>query len=136
MSKKYQRRVSGLIQNHLMTLLGRRAKDPRLSMVTITDVVVTPDAAHADVHYSLLGDEEERAQVQEGLESAAGWMRRELGRTLRLRNTPELHFYFDPSLERGERIESILDDLGLGDSRMASDTDEADSDEQQRAGAG
>jgi ribosome-binding factor A len=83
-------------------------------MVTVTDVVVTPDVLRADVHFSVLGGPEARAEAQAGLESAAGWMRRELGRRLRLRHTPKLVFHYDPSLERGEHIASILDDLRVG----------------------
>jgi ribosome-binding factor A len=115
MGKKYQRRVSDLIHTHLADLLERKANDPRLQMVTITDVAVTPDAFRADVHFSVLGEAEARAEAQAGLDSAAGWLRRELGRRLRLRNTPELIFHYDPSLERGEHIASILDELGLSE---------------------
>ena len=115
MSKKYQRRVGDLVRTHLTDLLERKVNDPRLEMLTITDVVVAADASHADVHYSVLGGPEAQANAQEGLERAAGWLRRELGRRLRLRNTPQLSFHYDPSLERGEHISSILDELGLGD---------------------
>jgi ribosome-binding factor A len=115
MSKRYQRRVSELIRGHLMDLLERKVSDPRLGMITITDVVVTPDVVRANVHYSILGGAEAQAEAQAGLESAAGWLRRELGRRLRLRHTPELVFHYDPSLERGEHIASILDELGLGE---------------------
>lgn len=115
MGKKYQRRVSDLLQTHLMDLLRRKANDTRLRMVTITTVVVTPDASRADVHFSVLGGDEPRAEAQAGLDNAAGWLRRELGSRLRLRNTPKLVFHYDPSLERGERIAGILNDLGLGD---------------------
>jgi ribosome-binding factor A len=115
MSKRYQRRVSDLIRGHLTDLLERKINDPRLEMVTITDVVVTPDVVRANVHYSILGGAEVQAEAQAGLESAAGWLRRELGRRLRLRNTPELVFHYDPSLERGEHIASILDELGLSE---------------------
>jgi ribosome-binding factor A len=114
MGKKYQHRVSDLLRTHLTDLLERKVNDPRLQMVTITGVVVAPDAARADVHFSVLGGAEAQAEAQDGLESAAGWLRRELGRRLRLRNTPELIFHYDPSLEHGEHIESILDELGLG----------------------
>ena len=116
MGRKHRRRVSDMVRTHLTDLLGRKASDPRLQMVTITDVVVAPDAVRADVHYSILGDAEERARVQAGLESASGWLRRELGSRLRLRNTPELVFHYDPSLERGEHIVGILDELELGES--------------------
>ncbi|MFO7743444.1 MAG: 30S ribosome-binding factor RbfA [Anaerolineae bacterium] len=115
MGKKYQRRVSELVHVRLSNLLEREVKDPRLDMVTITDVVVTPDAARANVYFTVLGGEGAVKQAQEGLESAAGWLRRELGRELRLRRTPELVFHYDRSVERGERIAAILDELGLGD---------------------
>ncbi len=115
MSKKYQRRVSDMIRTHLMDLLERKVNDPRLQMVTITDVVITPDTIRADVHFSVLGGAEERAAAQAGLDSAAGWLRREVGRRMRLRNTPELVFHYDPSLEHGEHIAGILQELGLSD---------------------
>jgi ribosome-binding factor A len=123
MSKKYQRRVSDLVRSRLVALLTRKANDPRLEMVTITDVIVSRDTRHADVHYSVLGGSEVQAEAQSGLESASGWLRRELGQRLRLRNTPTLHFYYDPSLERGEHIASILDELDI------SGADETDGDE-------
>jgi len=115
MSKKYQRRVSDLIRTHLTDLLERKANDPRLQMVTVTAVVVTPDTLRADVHFSVLGGAEAQEEAQAGLETAAGWLRREMGRRLRLRHTPELVFHYDPSLERAEHIASILDELDLGD---------------------
>lgn len=87
-------------------------------MVTITDVEVSPDAAHAKVYFSTLGGEESREEAREGLESAAGWLRHELGQQLRLRRTPELIFHYDRSVERGERISNILDELGLGDEEI------------------
>lgn len=128
MSKKYQRRVGDMIRNHLMDLIERKVNDPRVQMVTITDVAVTSDASHADVHFSVLGGPEAQAEAQAGLQSAAGWLRRELGRRLRLRNTPQLVFHYDPSLEHGEHIASILDDLGLGDNVDDVDDDEEEND--------
>ncbi len=115
MGKKYQRRVSDLIHIHLSNLIGRKVKDPRLDMVTITDVEVSPDAAQAKVYYSAVGGDQSREEAQAGLESAAGWLRYELGQQLRLRRTPELLFRYDDSMERGERISNILNELGLGD---------------------
>ena len=122
MSKKYQRRVSELIRSHLTELLERKVNDPRLQLVTITDVKVTPDAVRADVHFSVLGGAEVRAEAQAGLERAAGWLRRELGQRLRLRNTPALVFHYDPSLERGEHIASILDELGFSEEEDDAET--------------
>jgi ribosome-binding factor A len=113
--RKYQRRVSELIHIRLSNLLERKTKDPRLTMVTITDVEVSPDVSRADVYFSAVGGDQTREEAKEGLKSAAGWLRRELGQQLRLRRTPELIFHYDHSLERGERISNILDELGLGD---------------------
>jgi ribosome-binding factor A len=115
MGKKYQRRVADMIRTHLTDLLERKSNDPRLQMITITDVTVTPDTVRADVHFSVLGGNEAQAEAQAGLNSAAGWLRRELSQRLRLRNTPQLVFHYDPSLERGEHIASILDELGFRD---------------------
>jgi ribosome-binding factor A len=103
-----------LIRTHLTTLLHTQTSDPRLEGVTITQVSVTPDTKRADVYFSVLGDENARQSAQRGLDSAAGWLRREIGSRIRLRNTPALIFHWDPSLEHGERIEQLLDELGLG----------------------
>jgi ribosome-binding factor A len=126
MSKKYQRRVADMLRMHLTDLLERKVNDPRVQMVTITGVKVASDAARADVHFSVLGGAEVQEEAQQGLQSAAGWLRRELGHRLRLRNTPQLFFHYDPSLERGEHIEGILDELGLGDGVDDVDADEDD----------
>lgn len=115
MSKRYQHRVSRMIQMRLTTLLREKASDPRLAMVTITGVEVTPDTLRADVHFSVLGGDEDRAEALAGLENAQGWLRREVGHGLRIRNIPKLVFHYDPSLEYGEHISSIIDGLELGD---------------------
>ncbi len=129
MSKKYQRRVSDMIRSHVMELLSRKANDPRLRMVTITDVQVTPDTRYADVHFSILGGTEEQAETLAGLESAAGWLRRELGRRLRLRNIPALTFHYDPSLERGEHIASMIDELSSSETNTEEHGDASPSDQ-------
>jgi ribosome-binding factor A len=111
MGTKYQKRAADLIQVHLTDLLRTRVNDPRVHMVTITGVDVTADTRKAHVYFSVLGGPEAQAEALAGLQSAAGFLRRELGRRIRLRNTPELVFHWDSSLERGERISSILDEL-------------------------
>lgn len=111
MSKKYERRISELVRTCLSTLIETRIKDPRVAGVTVTDVEVTPDTRLAKVYYSLIGDDDAKRQATLGLESAAGWLRRELGAHLRTRHTPELIFIFDESLERGERMAQLLDSL-------------------------
>ncbi len=116
--------MSELIRHHLTDLLQTQVDDPRLEGVTITRVRVTPDTTRAEVYFSVLGGPEARQVAQEGLESAAGFLRRELGARTRLRNTPALHFRWDPSMEYGERIEHILDQLGLGHTPSPTDDEE------------
>ena len=103
-----------MIRGALVDALQTQVNDPRLDGVTITQVTTTPDTTRADVYYTVLGDEEARQDAQEGLDSAAGLLRREVGARTRLRNTPALVFHWDPSFEYGDRIERILDELGLG----------------------
>ncbi len=113
MSKKYEKRVNELIRMHLAELLERELNDPRVNgaQVTITDVEITPDVRQAKVFYSLIGDPAQKAEVARGLESAAGWLSRELGKRLRTRHTPHLTFEFDESFERGDRMSRLLDEL-------------------------
>jgi ribosome-binding factor A len=112
MSKKYEKRVSEIVRNFLATLIETRLSDPRVAgVVSVTDVEVTSDTRYAKVYYSLIGDDEAKKQAARGLESASGWLRRELGVHLRTKNTPELIFEYDPSLERGARMSDLLDEL-------------------------
>ncbi len=108
MGKKYIGRVSTMIRRKVTQLIIEESNDPRLSEITITDVVVNRDTTRAEIYYSLLGGPEEQAEIQKALSHAAGWMRAELAPSLRLRNVPELLFIYDPSLAHGERIEAIL----------------------------
>lgn len=123
MSKKYERRVSELIQRHLTELLRTRVNDPRLSLVTITDVDVNADTTQAQVYFTALGGPEAREETMEGLESANGFLRRELAQSLRLRNTPELIFRWDDAFERGERISTLLDQLKIDESSPDPETE-------------
>ena len=90
-----------------------RVKDPRLANVTITSADITRDLHQATVWYSVLGDEQEVEQVHEGLASAGSFVRREMGRQLRLRHTPDLIFKRDDSWERGARIDDLLQQIAL-----------------------
>ncbi len=111
MSKKYQGRAAELIRSRLTELLQTQVNDPRVRMVTITAVDVTPDASRAHIYFTVFGGPEERNDALEGLQSAAGFLRREVGQRIRLRNTPELVFHWDTSAERAERISDLLDNL-------------------------
>lgn len=100
--------VGGLLQREISELLVRKIKDPRLDMVTITGVEVSPDLKLARVYFSRFGNSEELRQGLEGLQSAAGFIKRELGQRLKLRHVPDLEFVHDTSFEYGDRIETLL----------------------------
>ncbi len=103
-----QRRVADQIQKDLSGLIRTRVKDPRVGMITITWVEVAADYAHAKVFVSSLLGEDSLQQTLKGLHEAAGFLRRELGRGLKLRVTPQLHFVEDPSIERGARMGALI----------------------------
>lgn len=94
--------------------LLREVKDPRIhqGLISVTAAEVTGDLKYCKVYLSVLGLQNEK-RFKEGLKSASGWLRRELGQRLRLRNTPELVFTLDRSIEEGARISSILESLDI-----------------------
>lgn len=96
------------IRDLLAGLLERDVQDPRVQGVTVTAVEITADLAFAKVFFSVLGDEERRRTAETGLRHVAGFFRRQISRQIRIRQAPELHFYFDDSLERGARIDTLL----------------------------
>ena len=103
--------MGGLIQQVLSDLLTRKLKDPRLEMIVITGVDVSPDLKQARVYFSRYGRPEEVRQSTAGLQKAAGFIKRELGARLQLRYVPELQFVHDASYEYGDRIEALLKNL-------------------------
>jgi ribosome-binding factor A len=101
-------RLSDLIRDEISRLLLREIKDPRIGFVTITGVTVSPDARHARVFVSVLGEESVREATLEALQSASGFIQRALFKNLSLRHSPAVIFLLDDSMERGERIERVL----------------------------
>ena len=104
-------RINEEIQRELSALI-RAVKDPRVAdagMVSVTAVETTPDLKYAKIYISAL-DKANSAQLLKGLKSASGWLRRELGRALNLRNTPELSFVRDDSIDKGAHILDLLRD--------------------------
>ena len=104
-------RVGELIQAELATLLTRGLKDPRLEMSTVSYVDVTPDLRHARVYISRLGSEAEQDAMLQGFQRAAGFIRGQLGRRLKLRYIPQLTFELDTGIAYGVRISSMLNKL-------------------------
>lgn len=116
MPKDYPRtrRIAEQIQRELSDIIRLELKDPRVGMMTITEVEVSQDHAHAKVFFTLLGDDARIAATEEALSHAAGFLRSQLARRVRLRTVPELHFKYDASVERGVRLSRLIDDALSG----------------------
>lgn len=108
-----QDRVAEKIRSILSELLLREVSDPRLQHITVTEVELDHELMFADVYVNALADESRQADVMTGLNSAKGFLRREVGKRLKVRNTPELHFHWDETLERGERLNRLLSSLNI-----------------------
>jgi ribosome-binding factor A len=104
------RRVNESVRNVVAEGLGE-LKDPRIGMVTVTGVVVSPDLGEARVYVSVIGNEKKRAATLSGLESARGVLQAKINRELHLRRTPTLTFAYDESVERGVRMTKLIDEL-------------------------
>ena len=105
-----QERVAEQVRRELAALIDGELKDLRIGMISITDVEVTPDYAHAKVYFSTLAGRERVDGILAGLEKASGFLRRELGRRIRIHTTPQLHFIFDSSLERGAELTKLIEE--------------------------
>ena len=101
-------RINETIKEILSELLLRAIKDPRVGMVTITAVRVSSDLSSAKVHYSVMGDEVEKAETKKGMRSAKNFMRTAVANQLKLRSAPELIFVYDDSLDKSFAIEEAL----------------------------
>ena len=103
-------RVADQIQRDLSEIIAFELKDPRVGMVTITEVQVTPDYAHAKVFFTMLSDDPVAIQnTVDGLTKAAGFMRGQLGRRLSIHTLPALHFFHDSSTARGIEMSKLID---------------------------
>ena len=117
-------RVNGEVQRELSRIISHEIKDPRINpMTSVTDVIVTPDLKYCKAFISVLGDKESAEETLAGLRSATGYIRRELARSINLRNTPELTFVVDNSSEYGIEMSKKIDEV-LGDSLSESDSQE------------
>lgn len=129
-----QNRMSDRIRQILSELLLREISDPRLQGVTITEVKLDPELMFADIYVNALGDESRETAVMSALKHANGFLRREVGKRVRLRNTPELHFHWDTTLERGEHLNQLLSSLEIpppdpADAELAPDDLDLDDDD-------
>jgi len=93
----------------------RELRDPRVGFATITTVKVSPDIHYAKIFVSILGEHNEQEETIKGLNSARGFIRKEVSRKIRLRYVPELSFHFDESIERGSRVLQIINEVTKAD---------------------
>jgi len=105
-------RVGDQLRAEISDLLAREVHDPGVGFVTITQVTVSPDLQVARAYYTTLGDERARRDTARALGRATPFLRRQIGSRLRLKRVPLLEFFFDESIERGDRIERILNEIG------------------------
>ena len=118
MPKDYPRgrRIADQIQRDVSEIIRLELKDPRVGLITITDVEVTQDNAHAKVFFTALGEPVQQEAATRALNHAAGFMRSELAQRLKLRTVPQLRFDYDVSVERGMRLSELIDQAVSGSS--------------------
>lgn len=110
-----QDRVAALIQRELSEVIHRVVKDPRVAFCTVTHVEVSSDLKYVDVKVSVIGDSEQKKATLAGLKSAAGFVRREIGRRLALKYSPELRFNLDDSVDQLLKIDELLKQIDTED---------------------
>lgn len=108
---KRAERVKPLLQQEISQILLTEVKDPRVKLVTVTTVKLTDDLRDAKVFVTSLGDMGDREDLLTGLRRATGYIRRELGRRLKLRYIPKIEFIFDDFYDKQERILNLLEDI-------------------------
>ena len=108
---KRARRVGDTILKEIAYLLLARVRDPRVKGVTITGIHLSDDLKHAKVYYSVMGDTNDIKMAQAGLDSAKGFIKREIGMRMELRYVPDLMFIYDPSLKWGSRIDELMEQI-------------------------
>jgi ribosome-binding factor A len=113
MPSKRQRRVADQLREIISELLQFEAQDPRLEGVTVMDVTIDRELEVAKVYVNSLRGEEARHEVVSALDSASGFLRRELGKRIRLQSTPELRFQWDESLSEADKIEALLKSIHI-----------------------
>lgn len=113
---KFERsdRVADLIRREISDILLKRVRDPRIEHITITDVKVTGDLRSAKVFFVQLGHDTCSEETMTGVQKVTGFLRKELGKRLRLRYIPIINFVYDKSFEYGSRIDSLLEEVKRG----------------------
>lgn len=103
-------KVAGELRNTIARIIQTEVKDPRLSAVTITDAVLSPDLRELNVYYSFLGEASEQAEIEKGLRSASGFLKRQIGQESGRKFVPNIRFFYDSSMVYGQHIETYFKD--------------------------
>ena len=112
-------RINGEVQKELSNIIRNEVKNPNISPLTsVVAVDVTPDLKECKAYISVLGDEKSQKDTITGLKSAEGYIRRQLARTVNLRNTPEIRFILDQSIEYGINMSKLIDEVTEHDNKM------------------
>jgi len=120
-------RINGEVQKELSNIIRSEIKDPRINpMTTVVAVEVTTDLKFCKAYISVLGDEESKKATLEGLTNAKGHIRKMLAKTINLRNTPEITFIMDQSIEYGVNMSKLIDDVNKGNTRQENVDDDSD----------
>ena len=109
-------KVADQIQREISEILHRELRDPRVGMITLTGVEVSPDFSHATVYFTCL-EASHASDASEGLKRASGFLRAQLAKRIRMYTVPELRFVYDESIERGAHLSHLIDDLSVGRKR-------------------
>jgi ribosome-binding factor A len=117
---KRKDRVGAEIRKELASLIRDEVRDPRLLSITIQEVRVSRDLAHAKVYYTML-EKSGLDQVQKALDKAANFLRRKLSDSMRLRSVPQLHFSYDVSIDEGARLSALIDSVTVKDPQPDND---------------
>ena len=118
-------RINGEVQKELSTIIRGEIKDPRIHpMTSVMAVEVAPDLKTCRAYISVLGNQEAKEATIRGLNSAEGYIRRQLARNLNLRNTPEIRFILDESIEYGVNMSKLIDDVAKRDASLGKSEEE------------
>ena len=108
------RRIADQLQRELSEIIRLELKDPRVGLVTITDIEVSSDNSHAKVFFTVLGNDAQQDSATRALQHAAGFLRSQVAPRLRLRTVPQLHFIYDSSVERGMHLSKLIEQAVTG----------------------